>query len=229
MAEIEELTAPLKKLGKKKNLLIFGGVGLAAGVVALLFSKSSGGGEEEPVLESASAGESDQAVSALGSQMQAFAQAVKNDQDSIVSQLSKTNEALEEANSVIAEMNTANQQYQTTTSQNQADIVSQMLELQRTQEAAVVAPVQPVNLEPDDYRVPVTEHDIVNPNAYRSHTAGKTNVKIPAAPGSIDYDKVRAATVTTSGKTQASRDAAYERYKASGYTDDNARQDSGPG
>lgn len=59
-----------------------------------------------------------------------------------------------------------------------------------------------------------------------TRTQARERLELPAE--KIDYNKIRAAQITPSGKTQAFRDAAYERYKASGYTDDQARLDSGP-
>jgi len=86
LAEIEEIAKPLTKM-KNKKILLFAGLGLAAGVVVLAFRGAGGGSGSAPVAADVIGGGGDQAVSALGSQLQSFAQAVTEGQGSIVGQL----------------------------------------------------------------------------------------------------------------------------------------------
>lgn len=127
MAEISEVTEPLKKLVKGKNALVFGAVGLAAGLVVLFMKGSSSNSSGSGVLADSAASTSDQTVQALGAQIQAFETSVKSSNDSLAVQLSATNEAVEA-------LKTSDQTFQTTTSANQVSIVDQLLTLQQTQD-----------------------------------------------------------------------------------------------
>jgi len=79
-------------------------------------------------------------------------------------------------------------------------------------------------------RTPVyTAAPVAVKTAIYSQTSGNPdNTKVKVGAGEVDYDVIRANTVTASGKTQAFRDAAFKRYVSSGYTDDSARQAMGP-
>jgi len=101
LAEIEEVSKPLTKM-KNKKVLLFAGLGLAAGVVVLAFRGAVGGGSSASAPVAADVIGGDQAVSALGSQLQSFAQAVTEGQSSIVGQLVELQQSQEAATAIPA-------------------------------------------------------------------------------------------------------------------------------
>lgn len=128
MAEIEEVSKPLTKM-KNKKVLLFAGLGLVAGVVVLAFRGAGGGSASAPVADVIGG---DQAVDALGSQMQAFAQQMGESQGELTQQMGESQ----------TELNSQMTAFQADVNTNQASIVSQLVELQKSQ--AIPEPVAPV-------------------------------------------------------------------------------------
>jgi hypothetical protein len=147
MAGIEEVvSSPLKKLPKNKKVFIFVGVGVVAGVVALLMKKSRGAEKES--IGYGEVSEEDQTVIALGSQLQAF-------QSDIAAQMEATNQALAD--------------FQTTTAESNASIVAEILALEQAQAdaAPVYNPIAPEVVPEEEIPpvVPPSTGNSPNPNS----------------------------------------------------------------
>ena len=135
MAEIKEISKPLTKM-KNKKILLFAGLGLAAGVVVLAVRGAGAGSASAPVTADVVGG--DQAVGALGSQMQAFAQQMGESQGELSQQIG-------ESQTELAQQITA---FQADVNTGQASIVSQLVELEQQTIPAPAAPVAPVQQPP---------------------------------------------------------------------------------
>lgn len=135
LAEIKEISKPLTKM-KNKKILLFAGLGLAAGVVVLAVRGAGAGSASAPVTADVVGG--DQAVGALGSQMQAFAQQMGESQGELSQQIG-------ESQTELAQQITA---FQADVNTGQASIVSQLVELEQQTIPAPAAPVAPVQQPP---------------------------------------------------------------------------------
>ena len=140
LAEIEEISKPLTKM-KNKKVLLFAGLGLAAGVIVLAVKGAGWGSAGAPVVAGVVGG--DQAVSALGAQMQAFQQAVTEGQTSLTERLDVSDQTLGLLGQTVESNREGSAGAFAAVLESQKNIVGQLLELQQSQEIKeTAAPVR---------------------------------------------------------------------------------------
>ncbi|MDP4240781.1 MAG: hypothetical protein Q8904_15065 [Bacteroidota bacterium] len=141
MSEIVESSAPvLKKLGKNK-ILLFGGLGAVAGIVVLAMK---GAGKQQSAMVAETGASGDQAVSAIGSQMQAFEQAYGESNASMTAQIDSLTAQLETVGGNVSTVTESLTEFQKTNTETQKAITDQLIELQHGAAVAAAAAVSPV-------------------------------------------------------------------------------------
>lgn len=214
MADIEVLDN-FKGLTKNKKTLLFAGLGLAAGVVVLAVRGAGGNSEEAMVVEEA---EKDQSVSVLGSQMAAFENAVKQNQDSITSQLDRTTEAYEALTEDFADYQKSSEDkllaLQTAAKASQDSLVAQLIKLQNKQ--------SDLEDELEDYQQPAVKKTTSSSKSSVSKNLDTINKTAGAIMNDLDKNVARMNTKDSRWGSAGDEQTAKNRYYASGGTDKEA-------